>query len=203
MKNWHDYRWQLAVLPLLSLSALPQASALAQSPGAKSTGDTCDRACLEAVARTYIDGLVNHSGKAVLLSPTVRRTENALTNARGSNEVRESFARVDMIEGARDIHLYTDVAKGEVVAFFVLDIDLKDQNGGGSASTKAGNSEYKVSVTKPAGTYSVHEAERFMIRDRKISEIEIIAHVEDGKGQGSGWPVERLVVVKPTEGARP
>ncbi len=196
--NSYNYRRLLGVIPLFCIAALPQAPALA-----KSAAGTCDRACLESVARSYIDGLVNHSGQAVLLAPGVRRTENALTNARGITEVRESFARVDMIEGARDIRLYTDVAKGEVVAFFVIDVDLKDKNGGGSASTKAGNTEYKVAVTKPAGTYTVHEAERFAIRDGKISEIEIIAHVEDGKGQGSGWPVERLVVVKPAEGAKP
>ena len=196
--NWHKYRWQFAMVPMLCIAAMPLTGALAQSPAR-----ACDRVCLETVARTYIDGLISHSGKAVLLAPTVRRTENALTNARGSEEVRESFARVDMIEGARDIGLYTDVAKQEVVAFFTLDVDLKDRNGGGSASTKAGNSEYQVSVTKPAGTYSVHEAERFAIRDGKIAEIEIIAHVEDGKGLGSGWPVERLVIAKPAEGAKP
>lgn len=155
------------------------------------------RACLEAVARSYIDGLVSHDGSKIPLADTVRRTENALTNAKGPNEVRESFARTTMVEKAKDIRLFTDVEKGEVVAFFLLDVDLKAEEGGGSATTKAGDTEYKVAVTKPAGTYTVHEAERFRIVDGKITEIEIIAHVEDGKGAGGGWPVERVEVVKP------
>lgn len=175
--------------PILSLT-------IATGTYARDLPSKCNRACLEGVARSYINGLVGHSGKAVLLAPRVRRTENALTNARGRDEVRESFARVDMIEKARDIRMYTDVAKGEVVAFFLLDIDLKAQNGGGSGSTRAGNTEYKVAVTKPAGTYTVHEAERFRIRKGLIDQIEIIAHVEDGKGLGSGWPDERVELAK-------
>jgi hypothetical protein len=33
-----------------------------------------------------------------------------------------------------------------------------------------------------------------------IQEIEIIAHVETGKGGGSGWPVARDAVIKPAAG---
>jgi len=154
------------------------------------------RGCLEAIAKSYIDGLVSHDGSKIPLAPNVRRTENALTNARGPHEVRESFARTTMVEGAKDIRFFTDVAKGEVVAFFLLNVDLKASEGGGQSSTKAGNTEYKVAVTKPAGTYTVHEAERFRIANGQITEIEIIAHVEDGKGLGSGWPVERVEILK-------
>jgi hypothetical protein len=154
------------------------------------------RACMEAVARSYIDGLVAHDGSKIPLAPDVRRTENALTNARGEHEVRESFARTTMVERARDIRFFTDVEKGQVVAFFILDVDLKPAEGGGDATTKAGDTEYKVAVTKPAGTYTVHEAERFRIRNGRIHEIEIIAHVEDGKGAGPGWPTPRDEVVK-------
>ncbi len=152
------------------------------------------RACLERTARSYIDGLLTHNGSKVPLAPDARRTENALTNAKGE-EIRESFVRTDMVEGVKDIRLYTDVARGEVVAFFLLDVDLKASNGGGQATTRAGNTEYKVAITKPAGTYTVHEAERFSIRHGLVKQIEIIAHVEDGKGQGSGWPVERDAAV--------
>ena len=58
-------------------------------------------------------------------------------------------------------------------------------------TTRAGSSEYKVAVTVPAGTYTVHEAERFKIVKGYITEIEIIANVEKGKGAGAGWPVAR------------
>lgn len=152
------------------------------------------RACLESAARAYIDGLIAHGGADVPLAPNVRRTENALTNARGADEVRESFVRTHMVESAKDVRLFVDVAKGEVIAIFLLNVDLKAEAGGGDTSTKAGKTEYEVAVTKPAGTYTVHEAERFRVRNGLIEEIEIIAHVEDGKGLGSGWPVERTKV---------
>ena len=186
-------------LPLAIVASVASVAsvALPQTSIAKPACTDASRACLESVARAYIDGLVAHGGAKVPLAATVRRTENALTNARGASEVRESFVRTDMIERARDIRLFVDVAKGDVVAYFALDIDLKDHNGGGSGTTRAGNTEYEVAVTKPAGTYTVHEAERFHIRRGLIHEIEIIAHVEDGKGKGTGWPVERPTPSKP------
>ncbi|MEO5641571.1 MAG: hypothetical protein ABIQ98_07385 [Sphingomicrobium sp.] len=172
------------------------ALSIAGSAQAKPPCTPATRQCLEAIARSYINGLVTHDGSRIPLAKNVRRTENALTNARGPHEVRESFARTTMVEGTKDIRLFTDVAKGEVVAFFLLNVDLKASEGGGESSTKAGGTEYKVAVTKPAGTYTVHEAERFHIVRGQITEIEIIAHVEDGKGLGSGWPVERVEIVK-------
>jgi hypothetical protein len=175
---------------LAATSLLLPGTAQAAQPGCTEKS----RACLEAVARSYIDGLVSHNGDAIPLAPGVRRTENALTNARGADEVRESFVRTTMVERARDVRFYTDVERGEVVAFFMLDIDLKQGEGADDAATKAGDTEYQVAVTKPAGTYTVHEAERFKIENGKIVEIEIIAHVEDGKGKGSGWPTERTIV---------
>lgn len=190
------------ILPALAGTALAgcdkPATAGSTAAGAVAVGCTDQtRACLEVVAQSYIDGLVAHDGSKIPLADDVRRTENALTNAKGAGEVRESFARTTMIEQAKDVRLVTDVEKGEVVAFFLLDIDLKQDAGGGSRSTKAGDTEYKVAVTKPAGTYTVHEAERFRIVAGKITEIEIIAHVEDGKGAGGGWPKERVEIVKP------
>lgn len=151
-------------------------------------------ACLESVARSYIDALVSHDGSKIPLTADVRRTEQGLTNAKGEHEVRESFVRTNMVESTTDVRLYTDLAKGEVIAFFLLNVDLKEKDA--TATTKAGDTDYKVAVTKPAGTYTVHEAERFRIVAGKISEIEIVAHVEDGKGLGSGWPVERDAAVK-------
>lgn len=153
-----------------------------------------DRMCLESIARSYIDALVSHDGSKIPLAANVRRTEQGLTNAKGDHEVRESFVRTNMVESTSDVRLYTDVAKGEVIAFFLLNVDLKAVDA--TATTKAGNTDYKVAVTKPAGTYTVHEAERFRIVGGRIQEIEIIAHVEDGKGLGSGWPVERDAAVK-------
>ncbi len=147
-------------------------------------------ACLQKVASLYLQALVSHNGAGVPLAPNVRRTENGLTNASGEHEVRESFVRTHMVEAVRDARYVADTAKGEVVVFFRIDIDLKEADAKDS-TTRAGNSEYKVAVTVPAGTYTVHEAERFKIVKGLITEIEIIAHVEKGKGAGAGWPDAR------------
>ncbi len=156
-------------------------------------------ACLEQIAKLYVDALVSHDASKLPLAPNVRRTENALTNARGPYEVRESFVRTQMVEAAREPRMFVDTRRGDVVVFFRLDIDLKDSEGAGDQTTKAGDTEYKVAVSVPAGTYTVHEAERFRIKDGYITEIEIIAHVEKGKGGGAGWPVERKDSTKPTD----
>lgn len=177
------------MIPILGTLALLASTATMRPPCTENS-----RACMERVARAYIDGLVSHDGSKVPLAPNVRRTENALTNAKGAGEVRESFVRTDMVESTTGVRLFVDPEKGEVIAFFLLNVDLKASKGGGDTTTKAGDTEYEVAVTKPAGTYTVHEAERFRIRNGLIEEIEIIAHVEDGKGQGSGWPVERTKV---------
>ena len=183
----------LALMLALPACGGPATSAALAKPGCTDNGS----ACIELVARSYIDGLISHDGSKIPLADNVRRTENALTNAKGPAEVRESFARTGMVEAARDVRMFVDERKGEVVVLFLLDVDLKETNGGGSATTKAGNTEYKVAVTKPAGTYTVHEAERFKVVNGKITDIEIIAHVEDGKGLGAGWPDERDAAIKP------
>jgi hypothetical protein len=176
----------LAALPALACAAAPAGRADV-SPPPPCTDNSA--ACLEKVARMYVDALISHDGSQLPLAPNIRRTENALTNAEGAYAVRESFARTHMVEKVRDADFFVDTAKGEVLGFFVLDVDLKAADA--EATTKAGDKEYKVAVTVPEGTYTVHEAERFKIVKGMITEIEIIAHVEKGKGAGSGWPVSR------------
>jgi hypothetical protein len=179
------------VLPLLIISSAPTFAADEPRPPCTSNAT----ACLEKIGRLYIDALLSHDGSKIPLAANVRRTENALNNARGPHEVRESFVRTDMVKQARDIRFWANEKTGDVVFFFRLDIDLtKDQIGDGT--TRAGNTDYKVSVSVPAGTYTIHEAERFRIDRGLITEIEIISHVETGRGGGSGWPVERDAAIK-------
>lgn len=179
---------------LLPLGLAFAAPALAAPANMGCTAKT--RACLEAVAKSYVDALVSHDGSKIPLALDVRRTEGALTNATGISEVVESFARTTMVESTTDVRYYTDVDKGEVLVFFLLNVDLKQGAGGGDVTTKAGKSEYKVATSVPPGTYTVHEAERFKIVAGKIHEIEIIAHVESPKNLGSGWPIGRNTAVK-------
>ena len=180
-----------ALLSLLALVAVPAFAANPPKPPCTSKAT----ACLEKIGRIYIEALLSHDGSKIPLADNVRRTENALTNAHGPDEVRESFVRTDMVKQARDIRYWADETLGDIVYFFRLDIDLtKDQIGDGT--TRAGNTDYKVSITVPEGTYTIHEAERFRIVRGLISEIEIISHVEPGKGGGSGWPVERDAAIK-------
>ena len=172
--------------------SLATATAMAAAPNAVVVTPPCSddsAACLTKVASLYLDALISHNGAALPLAPTIRRTENALTNAVGEHEVRESFAHTHMVEDKRNVRFYPDPGTGNVVVFFQIDVDLKETDA--KSTTKAGNSEYKVAVTVPKGTYTVHEAERFKIVKGMITEIEIIAYVETGKGAGNGWPVSR------------
>lgn len=183
---------------LLGLTLAFPAAMAAAAPADVAVAPPCtdsSKACLEKIARLYIDALVSHDGAKLPLAPSVRRSENGLNNAKSAYEVRESFVRTNMVEGTRDVRFWTDPARGEVVTFFLLDVDLKAADA--LSTTRSGNTEYKVATTVPEGTYTVHESERFRIVKGYITEIEIIAHVENGKGLGSGWPVERDAVVKP------
>jgi hypothetical protein len=190
---------QIAAL-LLAICITPAsgeaAKTTAGNPAPPCTANTAS--CLQRVASLYLEALLAHDGSKLPLAANVRRSENALTNARGPFEVRESFARTTMIEAIRDPRYYIDVAEGEVIVYFRIDVDLKAADANGQ--TKAGDTEYKVAVTVPAGTYTIHEAERFKILRGVIREIEIIAHVETGKGGGSGWPLPRDPVVAPKAG---
>jgi hypothetical protein len=183
---------------LASLSALAALAALSASM-AQAAAPPCrdnSSACLTRIGRMYVDALVSHDGSKLPLAPNVRRTENALTNSKGADEVRESFARTNMVKAARDVRSYADEKKGEVIFYFVIDVDLAAADVSADGTTKAGATDYKTAVTKPPGAYTVHEAERFKIVKGMITEIEIIAHVEDGMGHGSGWPIPRDAAVK-------
>jgi hypothetical protein len=183
----------LKLLGLAAASTLITTSALAGSPKPPCT--TSSRACLEKIGRLYIGALLSHDGSSLPLAPNIRRTENALTNARGPAEVRESFAHTGMVKAAREIQAYVDEKHDTAIFFFVIDVDLGQKDVAADGATQAGGTRYKTAVTVPAGTYTVHEAERFKIVKGMIQDIEIIAHVEPGKDQGSGWPVSRDPVV--------
>ncbi len=178
-------------------SAAAQTTVADANPRPPCTANTA--VCLQKIAALYLEALRTHDGSKLPLAPDIRRTENALTNARGPHQVRESFARTLMVEAVKEPRFIVDTRTSDVVVLFRLDIDLKPNQGAGDTTTKAGDAEYRVAVTVPAGTYTVHEAERFRVRNGYITEIEIIAHVENGKGAGSGWPNERTDSVKPAQ----
>ncbi len=179
-----------------SLSALAALCALSVGPASAAEGPPppctdSSSACLTRIGQMYVDALLSHDGSKLPLAPDIRRTENALTNARGPAEVRESFVRTNMVKAARDVRAYADEKKGEVVFFFSIDVDLGAKDVSADGTTRAGGSDYKTAVTVPPGTYTVHEAERFKIVRGMITQIEIIAHVENGYGLGTGWPTDR------------
>jgi hypothetical protein len=190
-----------ATLLSLLLATTLGASVPAQTPpldvNARPPCTSNTASCLEKIAGLYLEALRTHDGAKLPLAANVRRTENALTNARGPYQVRESFARTTMVEATRDPRFFVAPRTSDVIVLFRLDVDLKQGEGAGDKTTKAGDSEYRVAVTVPAGTYTVHEAERFRVIRGYITEIEIIAHVENGKGAGSGWPNERPDSTKP------
>jgi hypothetical protein len=170
-------------------SSIAILAALAASPAFAEPADpSCadgSRQCLLAAATAYIDGLLSHDGSKVPLASDVRRTENGLVNANGESEVRASFAETKMVKAARNLRFIVDEQQHQIVAYFLIDIALA---GPAQSETKAGDKRYKVAVSVPGGSYTVHEAERFLIDDGLIKEIEIIAHVEKGSGGSSAWP---------------
>ena len=89
---------------------------------------------------------MSHDGSALPLGPDVRRAENALTNANGEHEVRESFVRTPMIEAVRDPRFVVDANTRDVVVLFGFDVGINDTDAKDTTS-KVGDSEYKVAVT--------------------------------------------------------
>jgi hypothetical protein len=171
---------------MLSLSAalLCASTANATTAPAAACSDQ-SRACLDSIARLYIGALVSHDGSGLPLADNARRTENGLVNANGADELRESFVHTQMVRRARGIRLITDEQKGEVVAFYLLEIVLDKEPSG---ETQAGGSTYKNAVNVPAGSYTVLEAERFKVKSGRLVEVEVIGHVENGLSGRSGWP---------------
>ena len=99
-----------------------------------------------ATATLYLDALVSHDGSAVPFAPACRRTERGQDTGSSGEAIREQLGSEIMrgITGYRDIRWFVD---GEhAIAFYVLD----------------------------AYGMQVDIAERFLIRDGEIHEIEAI-----------------------------
>jgi hypothetical protein len=176
-------RKRICFIPLIAVLAVGSGFPVSAQVTKPSCGDS-SRQCLVSAATAYIDALLSHDGANVPLAPDVRRTENGLVNANGEIEVRASFTETKMVKARRNLRIIVDEPRQEVVAYFLIDVEL---TGPAQAETKAGDKSYKVAVSVPGGNYTVHEAERFRIAKGLIKEVEIIAHVENGKGGSSGW----------------
>ena len=98
------------------------------------------------VATRYLDALVSHRGDDVPLAAGCRRTERAQNTGGSGDEIRTQLASEIMhgITGYRDVRWFVD--GDNAIAFYVLDA-------------------YGMAVTI---------AERFLIRDGEIHEIEAI-----------------------------
>lgn len=81
----------------------------------------CDRACVIAVADTYLQALVSHDGSKVALAKDVQRVENGANSGNGEEELRSGLSSPIMfvITGIRELEW--DVAGNVAVATYVMD----------------------------------------------------------------------------------
>lgn len=169
------------------MKALPAACAafgiLAALPAmAQSVKPICrdgSRACLIQTAATYVAALASSDASKVPLAPNVRVTKLAKPVSQGEAQVRAYLSREAPSTGYRNARYVVDEATGEVAAFFLLGVELKEPRASAAEPDKL----------NPPGQMTIHLAERFRIEHGLITEIEAIYFSQPGTSSGdSGWP---------------
>ena len=155
---------KLGVVLAAGFAALLQAQG-ASAQTAKPVCTDASRKCLEATAHKYIDSLVHQDGAAIPFAHDVICSEQGKIAVNGEAAFREEVNGSKAITGARNVRLFADTDKHEVIAFLLID----------------------VGPLRGAGPATVHRAERFKIEHGLIKEIELINFMEPGL-TGSGWP---------------
>ena len=137
------------------------------------------RACLIRTAATYVAALASSDPSKVPLAPDVRVTKLAKPVSQGEAQVRAYLAREAPSTGYRNARYVADEATGQVAAFFLLGVDLKESRASAAEPEKI----------NPPGQMTIHLAERFKIERGLITEIEAIYFSQPGTSAGeSGWP---------------
>jgi hypothetical protein len=140
---------------------------------------TCDRACLEAIADTYLDALAAHDPKKLPLAPSFKYTENGQRLLPGDgfwNSVRG--------KGTYKLHV-ADVTAGQIVTFATMREELSPVGRGGP----------------PRRAVPMIVAVRLKVANRRLTEIEtLLAHSEGGAGnlEARGKPREAFLRETPT-----
>src|SRR4029079_5608024 len=120
---------------------------------------TCDRACLEGIADTYLDALAAHDAKRLPLAAAFKYTENGQRLLPGDgfwNSVRG--------KGTYKLHV-ADVTAGQIVTFATMREELSPAGRGGP----------------PRASVPMILAVRLKVDARRLSEIEtLLAHSEAG-----------------------
>jgi hypothetical protein len=123
------------------------------------------------VASTYLDALVTQQADGALLAPEVRRLHNGKVVVEGAGAIREILRREPLAQmGDRRW-----VVDGEhVIAFYDLDADMARATG---------------TAGSPDTWIPTYIAERFLVRDGLVHEIDPIFYADVGKNPHPERPV--------------
>lgn len=135
------------------------------------------RACLIAAAKSYLDAVVTHDDRKVLLHPDVRRTQNGRTTAEGDAAIRASMLKEPDMLPHKNTRWFVDREQNTAIAFTLFIVQPTNAD----PKRPAYSSNGKGATTRLA--------ERFRIQQGVITEIEAVHTSEYGKMDGtSGWP---------------
>ena len=131
---------------------------------------------------------LSHDGSALPLAPDIRRTEKRPDQTPAApTKCAKASPIPTWSRRARDIRVYADEKQGDVVFFFVIDVDLGQKDVAADGATPGRRHPLQDRRHRPCRKPTpCTRLSGFKISKGMIQDIEIMAHVEPGKGQGSG-----------------
>lgn len=127
---------------------------------------TASRDELIAIARTYLDGILENDGSAAALADDCWRVEQGRNTGTNAEEIRAALKTMSYVETIRDVRWFVDEGGEHVFAWYTLDV---------------------------AGGVTSFIAERFRIVDALIREIEVVFAFAIGAGLRQ-WPDDPSMV---------
>ncbi len=160
-----------ALLAIFALRGVDAASgAIPPTPQVKPACTDRSRTCLLKTVSIYIDGLSRHDASRIPFAPNVRCTEQGNIEVTDEAKFRAEINASKDILGARNLRLLADEQRGEVGAFYMLDI--------GSMAGKP--------------PFTVRRGQRFKVVAGLITEVEVYNYFDPKAGgqAQSLWPDE-------------
>lgn len=141
-------------LKFLIAATLLSAASFSYAAVANTACTDSSRECVISVATTYIDALVSHDPSNVPLADNAERWENGVNTGANGEAIREGLKndyRFKVIEGVRNVQWMVD--GNQAIAYYLLDTYIPHTT---------------------IHTATTHIAERFVVNNGKIDEIEAI-----------------------------
>jgi hypothetical protein len=146
-------------LALLGAGALG-AAVLAGPAAAQEANRLCtdnSRACMVKTVQSYYEGLDKADGTKTPFGAKIRTTEQERIMDLTPETFRAEFRASEAIQKIRNVRMFVDEQRHQVVAFIILDVLIPP---------KAGEA--------PTPLYSIRRAHRFKVDNGLITEVEII-----------------------------